>query len=129
MNPITISRFMSTSATALGIAGALGISACAKPDRPVEQMAVSRAAVSNAQIGGGTEAAPYEMILATEKMAKANVALSNREYETARALAMEAQLDARLAQIKSSSGKAQKAASELEEASRVLSDELNRRLK
>jgi aspartate/tyrosine/aromatic aminotransferase len=129
MNPITISRFMSTSATALGIAGALGISACATPDRPVEQMAVSRAAVSNAQTAGGTEAAPYEMTLATEKMAKANIALSNKEYETARALATEAQLDARLAQIKSSSGKAQKAASELEEASRVLSDEMNRRLK
>lgn len=129
MNPITISRFMATSATALGIAGSLGISACAAPDRPVEQMAVSKAAVSNAQTEGGATAAPYEMTLATEKMAKANIALSNKEYETARALALEAQLDARLAQIKSNSGKAQKAASELEEASRVLSDEMNRRLK
>ncbi len=129
MNPLTLSRFMSTSASALGIASVIGITACATPDRPVEQMAVSRAAVSNAQMAGGPQAAPYEMTLATEKMAKANIALSNREYETARALALEAQLDARLAQIKASSSKAQKAASELEAASRVLSDEMNRRLK
>jgi aspartate/tyrosine/aromatic aminotransferase len=129
MNPTTLSRFMATSASALGLASIVSISACATPDRPVEQMAVSRAAVSSAQTAGGTEAAPYEMTLATEKMARANIALSNREYETARALALEAQLDARLAQIKSSSSKAQKAASELEEASRVLSDEMNRRLK
>jgi hypothetical protein len=132
MNPITLSRFMATSASALGILGTVGIaslSGCATPDRPVEQMAVSKAAVSNAQSAGGDEAAPYEMTLATEKMTKANLAFSNREYETARALASEAQLDARLAQIKSSSVKAQKAASELQEASRVLSDEMNRRLK
>jgi aspartate/tyrosine/aromatic aminotransferase len=129
MNPITLRKFMSTSASALGLAGLVALTACAIPERPVEQMAVSKAAVSNAQTAGGSEAAPYEMTLATEKMAKANIAISNKEYETARALALEAQLDAKLAQIKSSSSKAQKAASELEAASRVLSDEMNRRLK
>ncbi len=129
MNTTNLTRTFSAHAWALGIAGLLGIASCANLPIPTEQMAVSNAAVSNAQSAGAVDAAPFELALANDKLAKANIAISNRQYETARELALEAQLDARLAQIKSGSVKAQKAASELQEASRALSDEMNRRLK
>jgi Domain of unknown function (DUF4398) len=129
MNTTNLTRTFSTYVGALGIAGLLGIASCANVPIPTEQMAVSNAAVSNAQSAGAIDAAPFELALANDKLAKANIAISNRQYETARELALEAQLDARLAQIKSGSVKAQKAASELQEASRALSDEMNRRLK
>lgn len=123
LSPRNINQFLLVSASALGLA------ACASTPVPIEQMAVTKAAVANAQTAGGTQAAPFEMNLATEKLAKANIAIANKQYEIARELALEAQVDARLAQIKSGSAKAQTAAAELEAASRALSEEMNRRLK
>lgn len=89
-------------------------------------VAVSNAAVTSAADAGGAQFAPLEMNSAREKMAKANKAMENEDYELANDLAMQAQVDAQLAQGKASSAKAQLAANALQDDIRVLREELAR---
>lgn len=89
-------------------------------------VAVSNAAVANAAGAGGTEYAPIEMSAAREKMARANKAMSDKDYKLANDLAIQAQADAKLAQSKAGAGKAQLAANALQDDIRVLREELDR---
>ncbi|MFZ6748184.1 DUF4398 domain-containing protein [Undibacterium sp. Ren11W] len=89
-------------------------------------VAVSKAAVDNAATAGGAEFAPMEMTSAREKMASANIALTKKDYKLAIDLANQAQADAKLAQSKATSAKAQAAADALQEDIGVLREELNR---
>lgn len=115
-------------------AGAIGcaavvIAGCASIPPPTEQMAVSKSAIANAVSAGGSEYAPVEMRTAQEKMDRANRAMEKEDYENARWLAEEAQADARLAEKKAQSAKAQKAASVMQDDIRVLREEMNRKSK
>lgn len=92
-------------------------------------VAVSKAAVESAVAAGGVHFAPIEMTLAREKLARANAAMSDKDYKRATELATAAQADAKLAQGKAESAKAQAAANALQEDIRVLREELNRTLK
>lgn len=89
-------------------------------------VAVSNAAVANASTAGGAEFAPVEMNSAREKMARANKAMADKDYKLANELAIQAQADAKLAQGKANSAKAQTAANALQEDIRVLREELDR---
>ncbi len=89
-------------------------------------VAVSKAAVDNAAGAGGAEFAPVEMASAREKMFLANKAMAARDYKLANDLASQAQVDARLAQGKANSAKAQAAANALQDDIRVLREELER---
>lgn len=89
-------------------------------------VAVSRAAVDNAASAGAADLAPDEMRSAREKMRMANQALKARDYKPARALAAQAQADAKLAQSKANSAKATSAADEINENIRVMREELDR---
>ena len=89
-------------------------------------VAVSKAAVDSASGAGATEFAPLEMNSAREKMAAANKAMSKKDYKSAIDLANQAQADAKLAQSKANSAKAQTAADALQDDIRVLREELNR---
>ena len=89
-------------------------------------VAVSKAAVENASGAGATEFAPVEMNSAREKMALANKAMAAKKYKLANDLATQAQADAKLAQGKASSAKAQTAADALQDDIRVLREELDR---
>lgn len=116
------------------VAGAIGcaavvIAGCAGVPPPKEQMAVSKSAIANAVSAGGSEYAPVEMRTAQEKMDRANRAMEKEDYENARWLAEEAQADARLAEKKAQSAKAQKAASVMQDDIRVLHEEINRKSK
>lgn len=113
---------------AIGCAAVI-IAGCASIPPPTEQMAVSKSALANAVSAGGTEYAPVEMRTAQEKMDRANRAMDKEEYENARWLAEEAQADARLAEKKAQSAKAQKAASVMQDDIRVLREEINRKSK
>ncbi len=53
--------------------------------------------------------------------------MAQEHYELAKQLAEEAQVDARLAEAKSQSAKAQKAAIDSQQAIRVLREEINRK--
>jgi len=111
------------------VAVAIFMTGCASTPAPIEQMAISRAAVSNASSAGGNEFAPLQMKSAMEKMAGAEQAITDKKYDQARQLAEQAQVDAQLAEAMARSAKAQKAADELQEASRVLREELDRKSK
>jgi len=89
-------------------------------------VAVSKASVDNAASAGGGEFAPIEMSAARDKLARANRALAAKEYKLAEDLAAQAQADAKLAQSKANSAKAQMAADALNEDIRVLREELKR---
>lgn len=117
------------------VAGAIGCTAvlmagCASSGpKPTEQIAVSKSAVANAVAAGGSEYAPVEMRTAQDKLDRAHRAMDKEDYVNARWLAEEAQVDARLAEKKAQSAKAQKAAIVMGDDIRVLREEINRKSK
>lgn len=108
---------------------ALALTACASTPAPTEQLAVSTAAVADATSAGAAVWAPTELGSARDKLQRANTAMTAKDYDSARTLAKEAQADAQLADAKVSAGKARKAADEVQDASRALRDEMNRKTK
>ena len=114
------SALVSIAATAI-------LAGCASTPPPVEQMAISRAAVSNASSAGGNEFAPLQYKAAIEKMDAAERAMVGKNYVRARQLAEEAHADARLAEMTARSAKAQKAADALQDDIRELRQEIDRK--
>lgn len=110
----------------MSVAWAL-LSGCSTPPIPTDQMAVSTAAVASAVSAGGSELAPGEMKTARDKLDLARAAMAAKDHDRARMLAMEVEADARLAEVRARSTKTRRAAAELEEASRVLREEMNRK--
>jgi hypothetical protein len=90
------------------------------------EMALSKAALDNAAGAGAAQYAPAEMGAAREKLARANVAMNAKDYKLAMDLTAQAQADAKLAQSKANSAKAQAAADALQDDIRVLREELER---
>lgn len=113
--------------TVLCAAAVLMSAGCSSLKTPATaSVAVSKAAVDNASVAGGAEFAPVEMNSAREKMALANKAMTAKNYKLAGDLAAQAQADAKLAQGKANSAKAQTAADALQDDIRVLREELDR---
>lgn len=112
-----------------GLVAAILMAGCASTPAPVEQMAISRAAVSNANNTENNELAPLQLKSAKEKMEAAERAMVAKDYVHARQLAEEAQVDAQLAAAMARSAKAKKAADALQEDSSVLRQEIDRQSK
>ena len=108
---------------------AVVIVGCASIPPPTEQIAVAKSALASAASAGGNEFASVEMSAAQEKLDRAHQAMEKEDYENARWLAEQAQADARLAEKKAQSAKAQKAASVIQDDIRVLREEINRKSK
>lgn len=100
---------------------------CASVPAPTGQMAVSKVAVSDASKAGGNEFAPLQLKSAMEKMDGAERAMAAKDYELARQLAEQAQVDAQLASATALSAKAQKAANAVQEDSHALRQEIDRK--
>ena len=113
----------------IGITAALMAGCASSGPKPTEQIAVSKSAVANAVAAGGSEYAPVEMRTAQDKLDRAHRAMDKEDYVDARWLAEEAQVDARLAEKKAQSAKAQKAAIVMGDDIRVLREEINRKSK
>ena len=111
------------------VAAAIFMAGCASPVPPLEQMAVSRAAVGSVNNAEDNEFAPLQLKSAMEKMAGAERAMTDKNYVLARQLAEQAQVDAQLATATARSAKAQKAADAIQEDSRVLRTEIDRKTK
>lgn len=111
------------------VAAAISMVGCASAPAPTEQMAVSKAALSNASSAGGNEFAPLQLKSAMEKMDGAEQAMAEKDYVRARQLAEQAQADAQLAGAMAHSAKAKKAADASQEDSRVLRQEIDRKTK
>lgn len=103
------------------------IAGCASIKPPTEQMAVSKMAVANAASAGGNEFASTEMRSAQDKLNRATQAMTAEDYKTAGLLAEQAEADAQLAATKARSAKARRAAAAVQEDSRVLRKELDRK--
>jgi hypothetical protein len=103
------------------------VSGCASTPPPVELMAVSKAAVNNANIAGANELAPIQYKSAMDKMNGAELAMAKKDYDLARQLGEQAQVDATLAVAMARSAKAKKAADALQEDSRILNQEIGRK--
>jgi hypothetical protein len=109
------------------ISCAVFVAGCASsPPAPTEQLAVSKVAIANAVSAGGAEYAPVEMRTAQDKLDRANRAVTRQDYDEARRLAEDSQVDARLAEKKAQAAKAQKASAVTQDDNRVLRDEINR---
>ena len=109
------------------IASAAALIACSSMKTPATaDVAVSQAAVENANRSDASEFAPVEMQAARDKLARAKQALVAKDYKTAMDMANQAQADAKLAQAKASSAKAQAVSATLQEDIRVLRLELDR---
>jgi len=99
---------------------------CASFPAPIEQMAVSTAAIASAERAGAVALAPTEMAIARDKLARANASMVEEKYERALMLAEAAQVDARLAEVKARNATAAKAALTVREDNRVLRQEIER---
>ena len=110
------------------VAALLALTACSSPQKApaTADVAVSKNAVENAVSAGAADLAPAEINAAREKMMRANAALAAKDYTLARELATQAQADAKLAQSKANSTKAQAAAAALDADLRVLRSEVER---
>jgi len=120
---ITSSRWL---AALLGLAAVLAVGCSSLKTPATADVAVSKAAVDNAASAGGVQYAPVEMMAARDKMVLANKAMADKDYKLARELAAQAEVDAKLAQSKANSAKAQAAAKALQDDIRVLRTELER---
>ena len=120
---ITSSRWL---AALLGLAAVLAVGCSSLKTPATADVAVSKAAVDNAAGAGGVQYAPVEMMAARDKMVLANKAMADKDYKLARELAAQAEVDAKLAQSKANSAKAQAAAKALQDDIRVLRTELER---
>jgi hypothetical protein len=109
-------------------AALLALTACTSPQKApaTADVAVSKNAVENAVSAGAADLAPAEINAARDKMMRANAALAAKDYTLARDLATQAQADAKLAQSKANSTKAQAAAAALDADLRVLRNEVER---
>ncbi len=122
---------LATRATWTGIAAVctVWVAGCATPPVPTEQLALSTAAIAHAVTAGAPELAPGEIKLAQDKLERAHAAVATKDYDRALALAQEAQADAALAEAKSGSLKARKAADASREANKALREEMDRKVK
>lgn len=125
MHPLHMFR---TPATALALASSLVIlGGCASLPVPSEQIAVAEASVQRANTGSTSENAAGELQIAIAKLASAKQAVNDKDYERARYLAEQAQIDAQVAEMHAQSVRSRKAAQESQEAARVLREEINRK--
>lgn len=120
-------KFQNPWALALCSAALVLTTGCTSLKTPATaDVAVSKAAVDNAASADGAEFAPVEMAAARNKLALANKAMTSKDYKQAIDLAAQAQADAKLAQGKANSAKAEAAANALQDDIRVLREELER---
>lgn len=93
---------------ALTLFGLLGTSGCAGEGKALtEQMANTEKLIVAAKDGDASISAPLELKLANDKLQAAKAATDKKEYDQARNLLEEAQVDADLARAKEGSAKAQ----------------------
>jgi hypothetical protein len=109
---------------AVAVAAALALAACASAPPPKEQLAVANASVD--QASGNSTDAPVELSAAKDKLARANVAMANKDYVLARQLAEQAAADAGLAQASARSVRSTRALNEVRESIQQLQTQLNR---
>ncbi len=104
------------------------LAACSSVPPPVAQMAETRTTVERVSSApNAVDAAPVELSQAREKLARAERAMNDKDYVTARRLGAEAEADARVAESRASAMRGERALKEIRDSIRSLQDEINRR--
>lgn len=103
--------------------------ACASPTMPVTELAMAQASIAHAQAAGAGQWAPAELQASRLKFDGANQAVTSQNATLAQTLAVEANADAQVAEARTESVKATRAADALRENLRVLREELARKTK
>lgn len=93
---------------------------------PMEKMVKAESYIANARQAEAIVYAPLELRFAEDKYKMAQDAIESKDYDVASQLADEALLDAKLAEVKALSAKAEKEAQEMRESIETLRSELNR---
>jgi hypothetical protein len=103
------------------------IAGCAsKVERPVEEMTRATTLIEQAEKAGAQRHAAAELQQARDKLAQAEKAANDGKGDVALRLAMEATVDAELANARTASGEAQSAAEELHRSTESLRREAER---
>ena len=107
-----------TQMIGIGLLMAYGsyFTACGSTNPPAQQITETQMVIQQAEQVGANDYAPLELREARKKMDQAQMAVEEEEYEKAIRLLEHARVDAELAQMKTLSGKAQRAVTELRES-------------
>ncbi|WP_298212084.1 DUF4398 domain-containing protein [Acidovorax sp.] len=119
------SALIRTAAAALTL-GALA--ACSSTPAPTEQIAVTRTTVNRvAAAPAVATSAPVQLQQAREKFIQAEKAMAKEDYVTARRLAAEAEVDARVAETRTNAASNAANLAQVQDGIRALQEEINRR--
>ena len=114
--------------TAAAVLALGALTACSSTPAPTEQMAVSRTTVNRvASTPAVATTAPVEMSQAREKLMQAEKAMVAEDYVTARRLAAEAEVDARVAETRADAASNAANLAQVQDGIRALQEEINRR--
>lgn len=113
-----------TIGTPLLAAAVMALVGCAGVQPPTEQMAVTQVAVAQAEQAQAYQFAPVAFNAAQEKLSKARIAMEREEFEKARQLSEQAEVDADLAYHTARNAQAQQAVQQLQESIQTLQREL-----
>ena len=114
--------------TAAAVLALGALTACSSTPAPTEQMAVSRTTVNRvASAPAVATTAPVEMSQAREKLMQAEKAMVAEDYVTARRLAAEAEVDARVAETRADAASNAANLAQVQDSIRALQEEINRR--
>jgi len=128
MTTLQKTSFGTVRLVALGGAFCWAVAGCATQDRTGAQasIAVANAAITDAAAADANRYASGDIQAARSALSEAAAAMNASEYDRARLLALRAEADANLARARSGSAKAQIAAIEINESTRMLRNELGR---
>jgi hypothetical protein len=114
-------------ATALLVVGALA--ACSSTPAPTEQMAVTRTTVNRVAAAPAVATnAPVELQQARDKLIQAEKAMTAEDYVSARRLAAEAEVDARVAETRADAARNAANLAQVQDSIKALQEEINRRM-
>jgi flagellar motor protein MotB len=116
-------RLIGPGASALAIAL---MSACATVPPPTRELAAAHAAIDSANVAGAASASSLELNQAREKLSAAELAARDGDAVRARHLAQEAQVDAQVAQAKTSSARSREGLAQAQAALQALREEAAR---
>lgn len=102
------------------------MSGCASTPVPDKEIAVSKTALQSAMNAGGVEFAPVEVKTAQDKLAEAEKAVEDDENLKALHLAEAAEVDAKLAEYKAHTARAEKSLKESRDGQQQLQQEIQR---
>lgn len=112
--------------TAAAVVASGWLAGCATTPPPNEDLALGRAAISEAVSAGAPQYAPVDLRRAQDSLDRASRALAQGHHQDARRFAQDAEADAKLAAAAARSHKAERALDEVETSLEALREEAQR---